>query len=49
VTGVESINKNATLGKRSYQVDFSLYESLAPNHLPQVSLEQSIGELIKGL
>ena len=46
---MESINKNATLGKRSYQVDFSLYESLAPNHLPQVSLEQSIGELIKGL
>ena len=44
-----SINKNAAPDKRSYQVDFSLYESLAPNHLPQVSLEQSIGELITGL
>lgn len=43
------INKDAAPDKRSYQVDFSLYESLAPNHLPQVDLNQSIDELAAGL
>jgi nucleoside-diphosphate-sugar epimerase len=43
------INKDAAPDKRSYQVDFSLYESLAPNHLPQVDLDQSIDELAAGL
>jgi len=43
------INKDAAPDKRSYQVDFSLYESLAPNHLPQVDLNQSIDELVAGL
>jgi nucleoside-diphosphate-sugar epimerase len=39
------INKNATPDKRSYRVDFSLFESLAPKHQPQVTLEQAIAEL----
>jgi len=43
------INTDAAPDKRSYQVDFSLYESLAPNHLPQVDLNQSIEELTAGL
>jgi len=44
-----NINTDAAPDKRSYQVDFSLYESLAPNHLPQVDLNQSIDELAAGL
>jgi nucleoside-diphosphate-sugar epimerase len=44
-----NINKNAAPDKRSYKVDFSLYESLAPNYLPQVDLAQSINELAEGL
>ena len=43
------INKEAASDKRSYQVDFSLYASLAPNHLPSVNLSQSIDELVEGL
>jgi nucleoside-diphosphate-sugar epimerase len=43
------INTDAAPDKRSYQVDFSLYERLAPNHLPQVDLNQSINELATGL
>jgi nucleoside-diphosphate-sugar epimerase len=44
-----NINKNAAPDKRSYQVDFSMYESLAPDHIPSISLSQSINELINGL
>lgn len=43
------VNKEGAPDKRSYQVDFSLYESLAPNHLPQVDLAQSIDGLVEGL
>jgi len=43
------INTEAAPDKRSYRVDFSLYESLAPNYLPQVDLDQSIDELAEGL
>lgn len=43
------INPDAQPDKRSYRVDFSLYRSLAPDHLPQVSLQQTIRELRKGL
>jgi len=39
------INKNAAPDKRSYRVDFSLFASLAPNHQPQISLDQAIAEL----
>jgi nucleoside-diphosphate-sugar epimerase len=44
-----NINTKAAPDKRSYRVDFSLYESLAPNHLPKVDLNQSIDELVSGL
>ena len=44
-----SINKDAPPDKRSYRVDFSLYEKLAPRHQPQVSLDQAIREILAGL
>ena len=44
-----SINANAPPDKRSYKVDFGLFRSLAPDHLPQVSLDQSIARLREGL
>ncbi|RYE69003.1 MAG: SDR family oxidoreductase [Rhizobiaceae bacterium] len=44
-----SINLDAPADSRSYQVDFSLYRSLAPEHQPQVNLQQSIQNLIAGL
>ena len=44
-----SINTSAPADSRSYQVDFELYRSLAPNHQPVVSLDQSIQNLISGL
>lgn len=44
-----SINTNAPPDKRSYQVDFSLYEKIAPNHQPQVTLGQAIQELKAGM
>ena len=44
-----SINKAAQPDTRSYQVDFSLFHSLAKNYQPQVTLRQSIEMLDKGL
>jgi nucleoside-diphosphate-sugar epimerase len=44
-----SINISAPVDSRSYKVDFGLYRSLAPNHQPAVSLDQSIQNLIAGL
>lgn len=44
-----SINSNAPPDKRSYRVSFSLYKEFAPNHQPQVGLEQTIAELKVGL
>lgn len=50
VPGTEvSINSEAPPDKRSYKVDFSLYESLAPAHQPVVSLERAIDDLRTGL
>jgi nucleoside-diphosphate-sugar epimerase len=43
-----SINTDAPPDKRSYQVDFSLFESLAPGSVPQVSLDESIKRLVAG-
>jgi nucleoside-diphosphate-sugar epimerase len=39
------INRNAAPDKRSYRVDFGLFNELAPDHQPQVSLEAAITEL----
>jgi len=44
-----SINTSAPPDKRSYKVDFSLFERLAPKHQPQVKLEEAIEGLIRGL
>jgi nucleoside-diphosphate-sugar epimerase len=44
-----SINTSAPADSRSYQVDFGLYRSLAPNHQPLIDLDQSILNLISGL
>jgi nucleoside-diphosphate-sugar epimerase len=44
-----SINKNAPPDNRSYRVDFSLYERLAPRHQPQVDLLSAVAELKEGL
>jgi nucleoside-diphosphate-sugar epimerase len=44
-----SINTNAPPDKRSYRVDFALFRSLAPNFIPQVTLDQSITRLREGL
>lgn len=48
--GVEiSINQNAQPDKRSYKVSFDLFEKIAPQHQPQVSLVEAIFGLKKGL
>ncbi len=44
-----SINTNAPPDKRSYKVNFALFKSLAPQSIPQVSLDQSIERLCAGL
>ncbi len=44
-----TINKDAPADKRSYRVSFDLYRSLAPQHLPRVSLASSIANLRDGL
>lgn len=36
------INRNAAPDKRSYKVDFGLYEKLAPDHQPQATLKDTI-------
>ena len=43
------INTAAPADSRSYKVDFSLFEKLAPHHQPQISLQTSIDELVVGL
>ena len=48
--GVEvSINKDAEPDKRSYRVDFSLFEKIAPRHQPRYDLITTIKELQEGL
>ncbi len=50
VPGTEvSINTEAPPDKRSYRVNFALYEKLAPEHQPQVDIDQTVLELKAGL
>lgn len=50
IPGVDlSINKEAPADKRSYRVNFDLFEALAPNHQPEYTLEKSIKDLEYGL
>ncbi|HLY05349.1 MAG TPA: SDR family oxidoreductase [Rhizomicrobium sp.] len=44
-----SINKNAAPDRRSYRVAFSLFETLAPEFLPQIPLRESIASVREGL
>ena len=44
-----SINKDAQPDNRSYKVDFSLFQKLAPNHQPKKDLAATIQELKEGL
>ena len=44
-----SINTDAPVDSRSYRVDFSLFERLAPRYMPQMSLAASIRGLVDGL
>jgi hypothetical protein len=44
-----SINKDALPDKRSYQVDFSLFKSLAPDHYSIIDLDKSILRIKEGL
>ncbi|WP_419909997.1 hypothetical protein [Hoeflea sp.] len=44
-----SINTSAQPDNRSYKVDFSLFEQLAPDFMPRVSLDESISRLTDGL
>jgi nucleoside-diphosphate-sugar epimerase len=44
-----SINKDAQPDKRSYRVNFHLYNKLAPEHQPAVGLDESIQKLKSGL
>ena len=44
-----NVNTEAPPDKRSYKVDFSLYNRIAPNHQPQIDLHQTIVDLKTGL
>ena len=44
-----SINTDAPVDSRSYRVDFGLFASLAPDHLPRMTLDASIAGLVDGL
>jgi nucleoside-diphosphate-sugar epimerase len=44
-----SINKDAQPDKRSYKVNFDLFNKLAPSHQPKVGLTESVMELKNGL
>ena len=50
VDGAElEVSADAQPDRRSYKVDFSRFEGLAPDHQPRVSLEQTIHELVEAL
>jgi nucleoside-diphosphate-sugar epimerase len=44
-----SINQNAEPDKRSYRVNFGLFETLAPDHQPALDLPTTVAELREGL
>lgn len=44
-----SVNKNAAADRRSYKVDFSLFEALAPEFMPKVTLRESVASIQEGL
>jgi nucleoside-diphosphate-sugar epimerase len=44
-----SINTYAAPDKRSYKVSFKMLSQLAPNHMPKMTLENTIKELLDGI
>jgi nucleoside-diphosphate-sugar epimerase len=46
---IVTINSEAPADRRSYRVDFSLFQALAPEFAPRVSLVESVANLRKGL
>jgi len=44
-----SINEDAEPDKRSYQVDFSLFNNLAPDYVPEIDLIAAVKDLRTGL
>ena len=44
-----TLNIDAPPDKRSYKVDFSSFQKLAPEHQPLMSLEDTVHELIEGI
>ncbi len=44
-----SINQNAEPDKRSYRVNFNLFQQLAPDHQPLYDLSRTISGLVNGL
>lgn len=44
-----SVNAGAARDGRSYRVDFSLFQALAPEFVPQVTLAESISDLRNGM
>ena len=44
-----SVNTEAAPDKRSYRVDFSLFKRLAPDHQPQIGLNEAVEGLRDGL
>jgi hypothetical protein len=50
IPGVEvSINKSAQVDKRSYRVNYDLFEQLAPDFQPLSDLKSTVEELQEGL
>lgn len=50
IPGAEvDINTNAQPDKRSYRVNFDLFRKLAPDHQPQVMLEEAVADIRDGL
>lgn len=50
VDGAElQLSPDAQPDRRSYRVDFGLFETLAPEHQPQVGVEETIHELVHAL
>lgn len=44
-----NINPDAVVDTRSYRVDFSLFNELAPSYIPKITLDEAVNEILNGL
>jgi len=44
-----SINTNAAIDTRSYKVDFSLFNGLAPEFTPKMTIDEAVKDLLEGI